>query len=414
MKKKIEPSLDLQAALPKTTHINKPMLTIAVGIVAFIIAIALLGVFTPKTQKTATTKIAAQDLTPQISPMVQQLPQSYKQTGEINKYLQAEDQGGMSKDVKEQLASLKEQAAALQQQLQALKSKGPQVDQLIGQQKQQAQRSSLFFAGALPPRKTQPFATAKTKGKNGDQQGDSDLADALKTTSYEKQNMQSQKTSFLKTSAEEDQDIYNLHSMTTPASPYELQAGSIIPAVLITAINTSLPGNVVAQTRRDIFDTVAGKFLLIPKGSKLLGEYDSQVSFGQQRVLIAFTRIIRPDGSSILLGKTGGADLAGRSGMSGNVDSHWGSILAAATLSTMLSVGTGVASDSVGRGNGSNYYPSSGQNALTGAASGVAATGQQITSRALDVQPTLTIPAGYEFNIIVNKDTILKPYNVNR
>jgi type IV secretion system protein VirB10 len=129
------------------------------------------------------------------------------------------------------------------------------------------------------------------------------------------------------------------------------------------------------------------------------------------RALIVFNRIVRPDGTSILLSKFTGADVQGEAGMQGSVDNHWSRVLGAATLSTILSMGAGIASD------GERYKDSDGvwqrsskQNALLGAAGGISQVGQTLTNRAIDIQPTLNIPAGYEFNVIVNKDMIMTPY----
>ena len=230
-----------------------------------------------------------------------------------------------------------------------------------------------------------------------------------KESNFESQNMQSQKINFLQEENTSD-GVYNTHGLIKPASKYEVQAGTIIPAVVITAINTSLPGVVIAQVTQNVYDTVTGKYLLIPKGSKVIGKYDSRIAYGQTRILIAFNRIIMPNGNSIQLNNFNGSDLAGTAGFNGNVNNHWMRVLGSATISTLLSVGTGIASNSYYNNN--NYYPSPMQNALSAAGGSMASTGQQLAGKAMNIQPTITVPAGFEFNVIVNKDMVLEPYKV--
>jgi type IV secretion system protein VirB10 len=354
--------------------------------------------------------------------ILKQLPKNYADTNTIKKYMPATpietQNAAIPTEVKQELISLKNQQALLQQQLNNL----VQINERQKQARQeensrrilQAQASNLFFSNVAPP----PATPIDQKGKSDN---DKEMQSALnqqdsmllsKQDAYNQQNMQLQKLAFLQPS-KKDEDIYNKHPTLKPISPYELQAGTLIPAELITAINTTLPGSVVAQVRTNVFDTVSGKYLLIPQGSKLIGAYQSMVSYGQERVLIAFTRIIRPDGSSMQLDKYSGADIYGQSGMKGHVDNHWGRVLGAATLSTLLSVGAGVAADR-NYYRKDIYYPSSGQNALLGAASSVSQTGQQLTDRAMNIQPTLTIPPGYEFNIIVRKDVVMEPFKGNK
>ena len=125
-----------------------------------------------------------------------------------------------------------------------------------------------------------------------------------------------------------------------PASRYVLQAGSVIPAALITGIRSDLPGEVTAQVTEDVHDSPTGKILLIPQGARLVGQYDAQVSFGQSRVLLVWTRLIMPNGRSIVLERQPAADAAGYAGLEDEVDNHWGMLFKAAILSTLLSVGS--------------------------------------------------------------------------
>lgn len=338
--------------------------------------------------------------------VLKQLPKNYADIDKVKKYLA----GSSSKkvipsEVEQELSNLKHHQTLLQQRIAGLLQYQTQQYQSANMQRaKRAKSSGLFFAGAAPLQKQ--YMMKSQQDKQPSQSTTQKSTEWDKQSAYNQQNMQAQKLAFLKPS--KDEDVYDKHPLLKPISPYEVQAGTLIPAELITAINTTLPGSVIAQIRQNIFDTVNGSFLLIPKGSKLIGEYQSIISYGQERVLIAFTRIIRPDGSSIQLDKYVGTDVRGQSGMKGNVDNHWFRVLGAATLSTLLSIGAGVAADN--SYNNNMYYHSARQNALLGASASVAQTGQQLTQQAMNVQPTLTIPIGYEFNVIVKKDMIMEPY----
>lgn len=190
-----------------------------------------------------------------------------------------------------------------------------------------------------------------------------------------------------------------------PKSPYEIQAGTILPAVLITAINSDLPGPVVAQVREHVYDSVSGEYLLVPQGSRLLAQYDSMVAWGQERILVCWNRLILPDGDSITLGCMPGADLEGAAGVSDGVDEHWWRILKGASVATLLS-----ATSVFAAGNTSSYNPTVGQMMARSAAGEVNDVGQQLTRSDLTIQPTLTVRPGFSVNVIVTKDIVLSPY----
>jgi type IV secretion system protein VirB10 len=187
------------------------------------------------------------------------------------------------------------------------------------------------------------------------------------------------------------------------ASPFIIQAGTIISGALITGIRSDLPGEITAQITENIYDSPSGQALLIPQGSRLIGSYDSQVAFGQSRVLLVWTRMILPNGKSILLERLKGSDVAGYSGLEDDVDNHWSSLFKAAALSTLLSVGSQVAV-----GNNDNQLQ---QAIAQGAALGFNQIGRQVIGRNLNIQPTLTIKPGFPVRVIVNQDLILEPYN---
>jgi type IV secretion system protein VirB10 len=187
-----------------------------------------------------------------------------------------------------------------------------------------------------------------------------------------------------------------------PASPYVVQAGTVIPAALITGIRSDLPGQITAQVTENVFDTPTGRALLIPQGARLIGVYDSQVSFGQSRVLLVWTRLILPNGFSIVLERQPGADAAGYAGLEDGVDNHWGSLFKAALLSTLLAVGTEL---------GSDQNESDIARALRrGTGDTANRAGHQIVRRNLNVQPTLTVRPGFPVRVLVNRDLVLEPY----
>ncbi len=194
--------------------------------------------------------------------------------------------------------------------------------------------------------------------------------------------------------------------ITRPASPYIVQAGTVIPGALITGIRSDLPGQISAQVTENVFDTPTGRFLLVPQGARLIGTYDSQITFGQSRVLLVWTRLIMPNGRSIVLERQLGADAAGYAGLEDQVDNHWGELFKAAALSTFLAVGT-----ELGAGSDANSNDSAIVQALRhGASDSLNQTGQQVVRRSLNIQPTLTVRPGFPVRVVVNRDLILAPY----
>jgi type IV secretion system protein TrbI len=193
--------------------------------------------------------------------------------------------------------------------------------------------------------------------------------------------------------------------LSRPASPFVVQAGTIIPAALITGIRSDLPGHITAQVTEAVYDSPTGRAKLIPQGARLIGMYDSQVAFGQSRVLLVWTRLIMPNGRSIVLERQKGTDAAGYSGLEDEVDNHWKELIGAAGLSTLLGVGSELGS---GADTGSNTAIL--QALRIGAANSLNQTGQQVVRRNLNIQPTLTIRPGLPVRVIVNRDLILEPY----
>lgn len=196
-------------------------------------------------------------------------------------------------------------------------------------------------------------------------------------------------------------DILNPHGLVDPVSPYQVMAGTIIPASLITGLNSDLPGTIVAQVTQPVYDTVSGAHLLIPQGARLIGRYDSQVSFGQDRALIVWDRVLFPNGASLQIDAMPGTDAAGYAGLSDKVDNHWGRVFVAAGLASLLGIGTELAvddDDGLTRAIRDSYQDTANQ------------AGQRIVDRNLNIQPTLKVRPGWPLRVIVTRDLVLRPY----
>lgn len=190
--------------------------------------------------------------------------------------------------------------------------------------------------------------------------------------------------------------------VAAPASKNVLQAGAVISAALITGIRSDLPGQITAQVTENIYDSPTGHILLIPQGTRVVGQYDNGVGFGQRRILLVWNRLIFPNGRSIVLERQPGADAEGYAGLEDGVDYHWGELFKAAVLSTILSVGAEAGSS----GEESDIVRALRQ----GASNSVSQTGQQIVQRQLNIAPTLTIRPGFPVRVLVTRDLVLEPY----
>ena len=217
------------------------------------------------------------------------------------------------------------------------------------------------------------------------------------------QNGQDRKLAFVNASV--DTRTTSPDRVVAPASTYVVQAGNIIPAALITGIRSDLPGQITAQVTENVYDSPTARFLLIPQGTRLIGIYDSQVAFGQSRVLLVWTRLIMPNGRSIVLERQPGADAAGYAGLEDEVDNHWGALFKAALLSTLLGVGSELGS-TTGTGTNSDVITA----LRRGSSDSLNQTGQKVVQRNLDIQPTLTVRPGFPVRVIVNRDLVLEPY----
>ena len=199
-----------------------------------------------------------------------------------------------------------------------------------------------------------------------------------------------------------DKDIYNPHALERPLSPYQLMAGTIIAASLISGLNSDLPGFVIAQVTEHVYDSVSGRTLLIPQGSRLLGRYDNVTAFGQQRALVVWQRLILPDGSSVLIDNLPATDTSGYAGLADSIDLHTFQLLKGVALATLLGVGSELA-----LGSSDNSLVRALQAATQTSGNRV---GQRLVERHLDLGPTLTVRPGWPLRVIVHKDLVLKPY----
>jgi len=194
----------------------------------------------------------------------------------------------------------------------------------------------------------------------------------------------------------------NAGRITFPAGRYVLSAGSTIAAALITGLSSDLPGEVVAQVTENIFDSATGRTLLIPQGARLIGRYDAHVSYGQERALVVWTRLILPDGRSIDLDRLIGTDPSGQAGFTDRVDHHTGTLFKAALLSTLFGLGAHIATGGDHNDIAYAIRDSAGQS--------VDRAGDKLVGHQLDVQPTITVRPGARVRVLVGRDLVLEPW----
>jgi type IV secretion system protein VirB10 len=215
-------------------------------------------------------------------------------------------------------------------------------------------------------------------------------------------NRQEEKSEFADRSRDSD---FRLHAaVEKPKSPYTLFAGTILPCVMTQGINSDLPGQIGCMISQNVYDTVTGRYLLLPQGTKAIGTYDSRVAYGQERVLVVWTRLLRPDGSTLSLEGMPGVDLSGYAGLTGKVNNHYVRLLAGVVLGSVLGASSQIA---VGA---NSQNPGFAELAIQGAGQNINEAGQQITRKNLNIQPTIQVPPGGRLNIFATKDLILPPW----
>jgi len=254
------------------------------------------------------------------------------------------------------------------------------------QEREAARGSRLFFGGGAPSGSGAGLLVLPA----------SSAAPAVSPGAAPPQSEVGRRQAFLERAS--DRRTVSSERLTGLASPEILQAGSVIPAALITGIRSDLPGLVTAQVTQNVYDSPTGRILLIPQGSRLIGDYDADVAFGQNRVLLAWNRLILPDGRSIVLERQPASDTQGFAGLQDGTDYHWGGVFKAALVSTLLGVGS-----ELGSGSDDNITRA----LRRGSQDSVNRAGEQIVSRELQVRPTITIRPGYPVRVLVTRDLVL-------
>jgi type IV secretory pathway VirB10-like protein len=227
-------------------------------------------------------------------------------------------------------------------------------------------------------------------------------------TEYERQNDQEQKGDFRQQHNKEESE-YLGREREAARGRYEVKAGWLIPAVLEQQLNSDLPGLIRALVRENVYDTVTGKYVLIPAGSTLVGIYNSHVGYGQKALQAVWRRVIFPDGSSLSLGGFEGDDSEGAAGFRDQVDNHWGRIFSGALLTSLFAAGIQI---SQGQSSSVLTQPSYGQQIGQAVGQQVGQVGVEVTRRNLNIQPTIIVRPGYRFFVRVEKDLLFKaPYS---
>ncbi len=216
------------------------------------------------------------------------------------------------------------------------------------------------------------------------------------------------KENFLNSRGKAD-NAWILENERVAGNVLEIKTGAVIPGIMITGINSDLPGQIIAQVSQNVFDSNTGRYLLIPQGAKLFGVYDSRVIYGQSRVLVAWNRIIYPDSSSISIGAMSGTDMSGYGGYKDEVDNHYFRIFGSAILMSLIVGGTAYAMDTATGGDTGEYSLQSQMTASMAQQLGQTTT--RLLEKNLSIKPTLEIRPGYQFNIVVSKDIVFRqPY----
>jgi type IV secretory pathway VirB10-like protein len=201
---------------------------------------------------------------------------------------------------------------------------------------------------------------------------------------------------------------YLINSRQAALSAYEAKAGTVIPAVLVSGVNSDLPGMIIAQVSQDVYDTANGRYLLIPQGTKLLGSYDSLVTFGQNRAAVIWNKLTFPDASTLFLGNMPGADQAGYSGFQDKVNHHYLRAFGSALLVSVFGAGIQLSQPTP---SGNTLRPSAQEELAAEVGRQMGQFGMEIARKNLNTQPTIEIRPGYRFVVMVNKDLVLEPYS---
>ncbi|WP_419783934.1 TrbI/VirB10 family protein [Maridesulfovibrio sp.] len=225
---------------------------------------------------------------------------------------------------------------------------------------------------------------------------------------------QQDKEAFLNSRAAKD-GSWQLPYERVPGKRFELKTGAVINGIMISGINSDLPGQIIGQVSQNIYDTASGQFLLIPQGSRMIGVYDSRVAAGQTRVLVAWNRIIFPDGSSITLGIMPGTDVGGYAGYSGDVDNHYLRIFGSSAIMSLISGATAYAMDTFNKGSSSRDNPSLQDELGSALSSQLGQSTLSLLQNNMSIKPAISTAPGKRFNMVVTKDIVFaRPYKPYR
>lgn len=272
--------------------------------------------------------------------------------------------------------------------------------QLLEQYKRQVRARESAFS--FPNDGASQNLAMMTKPSTGSNDDDANATFGKSTERPDEDNYQDEKKAFLNSGGSKETELRS--HVKYPKSPYTIFSGTIIPGIMITGINSDLPGQIVGSISQNVFDTVTGNHLLLPQDTRVIGQYDSRVTYGQQRVLVVWTRLIRPDGSSISLEGMPGVDLSGYAGLTGDVDRHILRLLGAVVLGSVLQAGAqsgtnvGISDQTIG------------DRARQGIGSGISSSTNQMVRKELQLQPTITVEPGERFNVFVTKDIQIPPF----
>lgn len=387
----------LQTKPPKAKTLNRKFIFMLLVIAAVLLFVALSSLFETPKKTSASNTLADQKLVDNNPALISQLPSSYADMKKMSKYV-AGDKSDNTDKLSAEISSLRKELEALKKSKSTkstVASKTSATTKSVASYNASAAKSSIFVkdgapstATNTPVSKLSSFNTSKTKA--GTSADDSSLSSQL---------------GFL------SNDVNGATSTVTYSqSPYTLTPGTVVPAMLQTKVISSLPGNVVARVRRNVYDSLTGRHLLIPQGTILFGLYNSSVIFGQSQLQMVFTQMMRPDGATITLQNEQGIDSQGVAGLSDILNNHWGTVIGAAVLTTLFDLPSAlVANNSDYNTSGSTVYLSTGTDSI---GSGISQVGDQIVSRSLQVTPTVTLESGKMFNVMVSSTVEIPPYKV--
>ena len=424
--------LDLNPSPPPTARVSKKVGLVAIGIVLIVGTLVVYGLYTRKEQQTITrqageekhpepARIAGDQVVREIAPPAVANPPAapavrpeLAQPGDlrppsITHRRDGPGQGSVTRNYASSDGELSPEErlrlAAFREEQQAIAS----PTAVSGNSATSAGNASSV--GADPLQQYGPLASLLSSvGKQTPTGQDVQSAPSTGQTgsAYEGQNGQSQKDSFLQKARSHTTDNYLKSTRTDPLSRYEIKAGWDIPATLEQAIDSDLPGEVKALVRSNVYDTATGRYLLIPQGARLLGTYNSVISYGQARVQVVWTRVIFPDGSSINLDGMSGHDNEGRAGFRDQVNNHYARLVGFAVLTSAFAAGLELSQ----RQNSSLLTtPTAGQTASAAVGQQLTELGAEVTRRNLNIQPTIKVRVGYKFTVRVNRDMLFDaPY----